>query len=209
MSFRKVVLTALSLFVVSHGSLFGQAQAPAAQVTELRAGDAVKITVWRKPEMSGEFTIAEDGTITHPLYRSISVVGVPVPAARQRVHDYLARLESNPEFVMEPLLRVSVGGEVRQPSLYRVAPETTVAQAVAIAGGVNDRGALDRVRLFRDGQELRVDLTRPQMGLAQSPIRSGDQLFVGRKISIFRDYIAPAGGVLAALAAFTNILIRN
>lgn len=206
MSLRHVLLTAVAAVVFSSGLLEGQTQGPN---TGLRAGDAVKITVWRKPEMSGEFAIAEDGTITHPLYRAISVVGMPVAAARQRVHDYLVRLESNPEFVVEPLLRVSVGGEVRQPSLYRLTPETTVAQAVAMAGGVAERGDLQRVRLFRDGAELRVDLARPQVGLAQSPIRSGDQIFVGRKTSVFRDYIVPAGSITAAVAALANILINN
>jgi protein involved in polysaccharide export with SLBB domain len=176
--------------------------------TVLRPGDAVRITVWRQPELSGEFTISESGTITHPLYRELVVTGVPLDDARRRVHDYLSRLESNPQFVVEPLLRVSVGGEVRQPSLYRLTPETSIAEAVAMAGGATERGRMERVRLFRGGEVMVVDLTSPRAGLAQEPIRSGDQIFVDRKTSLFRDYIAPAGGVVAALATLLNILIR-
>lgn len=176
--------------------------------TVLRPGDAVRITVWRQPELSGEFTISESGTITHPLYRELVVTGMPMDDARRRVHDYLAQLESSPQFVVEPLLRVSVGGEVRQPSLYRLSPETSIAEAVAMAGGATERGRMERVRLFRGGEVLAVDLTSPQAGLAQEAIRSGDQIFVDRKTSLFRDFVAPAGGIVAALATLLNILIR-
>ena len=184
------------------------AQDPATGPTSLRPGDAVRITVWRQPELSGEFTISEQGTIQHPLYREIEVAGVPVSEARARVRAYLSRLEENPQFVVEPLLRVSVGGEVRQPSLYRLSPETSIAQAVAMAGGASDRGRLDQVRLLRDGEERWIDLTSPQSGLAQSPVRSGDQIFVERRTSIFRDYVAPAGSIIAALAAVANIILN-
>lgn len=205
MSFRFLaVLAALFLFVP--GAARGQSEATPA--TSLRPGDAVRITVWRQPELSGEFAIAEDGTIMHPLYRELVVTEMPLDLARSRVHEFLTRLESNPQFVVEPLLRVSVGGEVRQPSLYRLSPETSIAQAVAMAGGATERGRMDHVRLFRNGEELTVDLTSPQAGLAQEPIRSGDQLYVDRRTSVFRDYIAPAGGIVAALATLLNIATR-
>ena len=31
----------------------------------LSPGDSVRIVVWRKPEMSGDFIVGPDGTITH------------------------------------------------------------------------------------------------------------------------------------------------
>lgn len=203
---RRALLASLVLSLLVPLGLVAQEIPSSALV--LRPGDAVRISVWRQPELSGEFTISEAGTIQHPLYREIEVTGVPVEVARERVRAYLSRLEEAPQFVVEPLLRVSVGGEVRQPSLYRLSPGTSVAQAVAMAGGVSDRGNLERVRLFRDGEELEVDLTSPQAGLAQSSIRSGDQIFVARRVSLFRDYIAPAGSIVAATAAILNILLN-
>lgn len=179
-----------------------------ARITTLNPGDAVQITVWRQPELSGEFAIAEDGSITHPLFREIVVVGMPLPEAESRVRDFLNGMQANPRFVVQPLLRVSVGGEVRQPSLYRLPPETSIAEAVALAGGATDRGRLDRIRLFRGGEEILVDLTNPEAGRAQEPIRSGDQIFVDRRTSIFRDFIAPAGSITAALVSLISVLTR-
>jgi protein involved in polysaccharide export with SLBB domain len=138
----------------------------------------------------------------------VVVAGLDVPGAESRIREVLAGLESNPRFVIQPLLRVSVGGEVRQPSLYTLPPETSIAEAVALAGGATERGRMDRVRLFRDGAEFRVDLTEPQGGLAQAPIRSGDQIFVQRRVSVFRDYIAPAGSITAALASIISLALR-
>ena len=34
----------------------------------LRPGDALRITVWRQPEFSGDFVVNPDSTIGHPLH---------------------------------------------------------------------------------------------------------------------------------------------
>jgi protein involved in polysaccharide export with SLBB domain len=184
-------------------------QSSSQESVALTSGDAVKITVWRRPELTGEFTIAADGSINHPLYRSVIVAGLPFATVEERLRKFLETLETNPQFVVQPLLRVSVGGEVRQPSLYRFPPETSIAEAVALAGGVSERGRLDRVKLMRsDGTVLRVDLTQPDESVAQQPINSGDQIFVERRISFFREYIAPAGSIMAALVSLANLLTR-
>ena len=78
-----------------------------------------------------------------------------------------------------------------------------------LAGGPTERGRLDQVRLLRDGEQTMVDVTRPQSGLAATPIRSGDQLVLDRRAFLFRDYIAPAGSIVAAIAAILNIVITN
>ena len=174
----------------------------------LEAGDAVLIEVWQNPELSGEFSILENGGISHPLLRDVEVAGLPMAGVEARIRERYERLETNPQFVVQPLLRVSVGGEVRQPSLYRLPPTTTIAEAVALAGGASERARLDRVRLFRGGEEIAVDMTSPEAGLAQTPISSGDQIFVDRRTSIFRDYIAPAGSITAALVSLVSVLTR-
>ena len=195
----------LALLLVPASSLAQTATAARA----LRPGDALHIQVWRQPELTGEFMITQQGTIEHPLYRSLVVAGLSFEEVEARLADLLGRYETEPKFVIQPLLTVSVGGEVRQPSLYRLPPTTTIAEAIAIAGGATERGDLDEVRLFRGGREIAVDLTKPEAGLAQQPIQSGDQVYVEREISIWRDYIAPAGSVLAALATIANIIISN
>jgi polysaccharide export outer membrane protein len=183
--------------------------APAASGEGLNPGDQVRVLVWRKPELSGDFSIAPNGTITHPLYRSVQVTGVPLSVVEERLRTFLLQYETNPQFVIQPLVRIIVGGEVRAPNLYSVPPETTIAQAVALAGGMTDRGRLDRVRVVRAGQEILVDLTRPDASAAQLQIRSGDQISVARRASAFRDVVSPAASLVGALAAIAGVVVAS
>src|SRR5687767_6498171 len=79
----------------SNGQLAGSA--PAAEVV-LKPGDLLRITVWRKPEYSGEFGIATDGTVLHPLYRNMRVAGVSMAELEARFREYLKGLEADPQF---------------------------------------------------------------------------------------------------------------
>ena len=115
----------------------------------------------------------------------------------------------NPEFVVEPLLHVEIGGEVVRPNLYTLRPETSVADAVALAGGPTDRGRRDSVRLLRDGGQMVLDLTKPQAGMASTPIRSGDQILVDRKRAVFRETLGPIITVAGATAAILNVILRR
>jgi len=199
-------LLLICLVLVFSLPLSGSAQA----LPILRPGDVLRITVWRNPEMSGDFTVLDDGTLAHPLYRTVKVSGLAPSEVDASLRGFLQRYESAPAFVAQPLFRVAVGGEVRNGSVFPLPPTTTIAEAIAMAGGVTERGKLESVRLLRGGSRVVVDLTDPSLGaLGNSPVRSGDQLFVERRVSVFRDYIAPAGSITAALAAIASLILRN
>ena len=118
---------------------------------------------------------------------------------------FLRRYEETPTFSMYPLFQVIVGGDVREPKLYTLPPEATIAQAVALAGGPTERGELDRVRLLRGGQEIVLDLTRPEA--AAMPVRSGDQIIIPRRRDVFRDVLIPASSVAGAVAGLLSLIL--
>jgi protein involved in polysaccharide export with SLBB domain len=188
--------------------LAAQTSQPNPSAPVLNPGDAVRITVWRKEELSGEFTIAGDSTIAHPLYRTVKAAGVPLRDVEARVRQRLLAFEGNPEFVVEPLFRVSVGGEVRAPALFTLRPEVTILQAVARAGGLSERARLDRVRLIRDGTIQYIDLSDPQSSTGGMLIHSGDQIYVERRRDVLREYIAPVASIVAALASLARVLVK-
>ncbi len=177
----------------------------------LRPGDVVRITVFRKPELSGELEVGENGTLLHPLYRELQTAGLTPAELESRLDTYLQRFEADPSFVVEPLVRVTVSGEVRQPQVYTLRPMTTVFQAVASAGGVAPTGRPTRVLLVREGITRRIDLTNP--GVPGAPgagerVRSGDVIVVDRRSTWVRDVMTPAASLVAAGAAVINLL-RN
>lgn len=179
----------------------------------LTPGDSVRIVVWRKPEFSGDFVVAPDGSITHPLYRSVKVAGVPYATAEVNLRRFLSGFEENPQFVMEPLVRVAVSGEVSRPQLYALRPETTIGEAVARAGGASEEGAPDRTRVLRIDasgrqQQFVVDLTNPEAGAGTFQVRSGDQIIIPERKSFFRNVLLPALGVIGSVASLGLLIDR-
>ena len=69
---------------------------------------------------------------------------------------------------------VYVFGQVKNPGAYAVRKDTTVLQALSLAGGVTENGALNRVRVVRivngDKKELKLKLT--------DLVKAGDTLIV-------------------------------
>jgi protein involved in polysaccharide export with SLBB domain len=200
--------TLIALFAMLTIPRPASAQEADTSVATLRPGDLVKISVWRKPELSGEFAIAQNGSIADPFYSDVSVVGLPLAAVTERVRQYVARIEASPRVWVQPLYRVSVGGEVNSPNLYSLSPETTVSQAVALAGGPTPRGRLDRVSLVRNGHTESIDLTDPSDQRGGIPIRSGDQVLIGRHSSFFRDYVLPATSLVSTAGVILNLVRR-
>jgi polysaccharide biosynthesis/export protein len=179
----------------------------------LAPGDSVRVIVWRKPEMSGDFIVAPDGSITHPLYRAVRVGGVPFSTAEANVRSFLGRFEQDPQFVLEPLVRIAVSGEVDRPQVFAVRPETTIGEAVAQAGGPNQFGKRDRVRVLRKDaggrqRELIVSLLDPQNPSASVRVHSGDQIVIDRRRSFFREIFLPALGVLGSAASIYLVIDR-
>lgn len=184
-----------------------EGMAPA--VASLRPGDALRITVFRNTELSGEFVVALDGSLRHPLYRGVQVAGIPLPSVETQLRAFIRRfVTADSLLVIEPLFRVAVGGDVVRPNVYTLPPETSIAQAVALAGGPTERGRRDRVLLVRDGSQTAVDL-RGARAEGRTLVRSGDEILVERQRSAFRDVIAPAATLLGATAAIINVFLYN
>lgn len=105
------ILTAGALVVASllvGADAAAQETRPSAEQYVLTPGDSVRVVVWRKPELSGDFVVAPDGTLTHPLFRAVRVGGIPFATAQANMRQFLTGFEQDPQFVMEPLVRVAV-----------------------------------------------------------------------------------------------------
>lgn len=181
----------------------------AAQDGVVSPGDLVRVTVYRNADLSGEFVVADDGTLLHPLYREVRVTGLTQAQLDERIAAHLARYGAEPAFVAEPLLRVTVSGEVRQPQVVNVRPGTTVFQSVALAGGISATGRASQVQLVRQGETRILDLTVPNAPGSSEPLRSGDVIVVDRRSTWARDVLAPVASVLSLTVALINLLASS
>lgn len=174
----------------------------------LRSGDQVEIQIWERPELSGQFDVTPTGHLAHPLYSDVRVAGLPFAEVQESLARFLERYMATPRFLALPRVQVAVFGEVRNPNLYRLSPEMTVVEVVAQAGGFTREARTNRIHLIRDGAESTIDFTDPTSRHLQMQIRSGDQIQVDRDVSLFRDYIVPAGSIGGAIIGLVGILIR-
>lgn len=164
----------------------------------LRPGDVVRLRIWREPDLSGDFPLDESGFVTVPKLGRIEAVGFSRDSLkRYLVSSYEAYLR-NPSIEVSLLRRISVLGAVRTPNVYAVDPTMTVAEVVAMAGGAAPDGKMNQVQVVRGQERLELELTQGTR-LSDTPIRSGDQLYVPQRSWVSRNIGFVVGTVSGAV----------
>ena len=119
-------------------------------------------------------------------------------------------LGQSPESPVHPedLIELRIGGAVRNGGLFNVDRTVTISEALAMAGGTAAQGKGDRVWVFRNGKIITTILGGTTL-ITDSPIRSGDKLFVvwtsaiperswtGRNVGLVGIFLAATGAVVA------------
>jgi polysaccharide export outer membrane protein len=183
-------------------------------VGALRPGDVLKIVVYRDKELSNEYPIDARGYVQIPGLGVIKAAGLEPAEVTERLK--LALVErgfARPEISVQPLIRVSVLGEVRTPNVYPVDPGTSLLQLLTVAGGPTDRAKLQDTRVIRDGRAYRVDLDSALRGGATGRIvlYSNDVVVVGRRRGFTSENLGLTLTAASLVLAILNIafLVRN
>jgi len=173
----------------------------------LQPGDVIKLNVWREPEWSGEFAVDEAGVAVLPRLGAVHVTSMTADSLRRFLVDSLGRYLRNPSIEVVPLRRVQVLGAVRTPGLYPVPSTVTIGDVLALAGGATPDGKPDQAVLRRDGEDLRIKLNSGTR-LADTPIRTGDQIYVPQRGWVSRNAGLVAAGLSAATSVVVALLLR-
>jgi len=156
----------------------------------LRPGDAVKIAVFRDTELTGEYLIDSRGQLQIPGLGVIQAAGLDPDQLKTSLRQALIQLgTTNPQIAVQPLVRVSVLGEVRSPALYPVDPGISLIQLLTIAGGPTPNANLRRTRVVREGHVFEVDLESALTGSASGRVvlYSNDVVVVPKKTGFTRE----------------------
>jgi protein involved in polysaccharide export with SLBB domain len=199
-SFRRRPLLLLALLLFAGGA--------AAQEATLRPGDAIRVEIWREGDLSGDFAVAADGTVTLPLLGRQRLVDIPLTQLRDTLTaQYRVHLR-NPSINVTPIRRVTVLGEVDKPGLYGADPTIALAGLVALAGGATPNGSLNHIRIVRDGQVLRERVGVSET-LAEADVRSGDQVIVDQKSWFARNSTFVVSTILTVGSIITSIILTR
>ena len=170
---RPRIILVIAALICAGLTLFAPERAAAAQSTHaltvpsdsyvLGAGDKVRVNVFDEPDLSRQFEVAGDGTVTLPLGGQVSAAGDTLSGFADKVREALRTYLKNPRVTAEiaEYRPFYIIGEVRTPGTYPYAPSLTVISAVARAGGFTYRAAQGTVFIKRPGEakERRYRLT--------------------------------------------------
>ncbi len=172
----------------------------------LRSSDVLQLTFSISPEFDQTVTVQPDGYISLRGVGELQVAGKSVPeltAALRKAYG---------QFLHEPLITVELkdfekpyfiaGGQFGKPGKYELRGDTTVTEAVSIAGGFTDKAKHSEVVLYRrvpsgwiQAKRLNIKLMLASKDLSEDlHLQSGDFIYVPQNaISKIRPFIPNPG----------------
>ena len=176
------------------------------------AQDLLEISVFGVQELDKEVRVNSNGQISLPLIGGVMAGGKTIPELESELaKKYADGFLQNPQvsvFVKEfTSQRLTVEGAVNKPGIYPITGKTTLLQAIALAGGVDDKvadlGGIVVMRQVSGRRQAAVfDLRQVRRGNVEDPQLYGDDIIVveqsGSKTA-FRRFIesVPALGIFA------------
>jgi polysaccharide export outer membrane protein len=162
---------------------------PAAQGERpVEARDVLLVEIRNQKDMSGEFTVRDDGHFTQPSVGNIRAAGSTTSQVAAAVAGRLQGVIVDPHVtvaVKTPApIRVNVVGQVRTPGAYELQRDRTVTAALAAAGWLNEFAGDDDVFVVRPAQQqarirFRVkELTAAGPHSTRFQLRDGDVVVV-------------------------------
>jgi polysaccharide biosynthesis/export protein len=225
---KKSSLLALAVALVCQMAMLTFVQSASAQ-TDYRIGaqDVLNITVFGEAELSGKYTVEQDGTFTFPLIGRVKAGGTTLRELEQEVKKHLADgYLKNPQvsIAVETYRsqRILVMGEVRSPGEYLLTGDMTLLAALARAGGTSPAASREAVivrsrRVPANGEGgaeaeiLRIDLADLQAGntALNITLQDGDTLNVPKAQSVFVSGQVKAPGAYAVEPGTTVLQVLS
>ncbi len=149
------------------------------------AEDILNIRVWREPDLSGPVGVRPDGKISLPLLGDVQAGGLTPEALAAALTGAFSKYVTSPE-VMVSVATVNskkyfLSGEVQRPGSYPLVVPTTVAEALAIAGGFRDYANKKNVLIMRGPKRYKFnykDFERGRNMTQNILLENGDHIIV-------------------------------
>lgn len=147
----------------------------------LGVGDVVAINVWENRDLNTEATIRPDGTITMPLVGDLKAAGETPTTLKgnikTRLQDFvkLQGTEITVAVKSWKSYKFTIQGEVVRQGVFTSEGFVTVADAIAMAGGLTRFARRDEVKVFRVDPKTRQ--------VRQIPL-DYDQLTSGKRLDM-------------------------
>lgn len=130
--------------------------------------DILNITLWKDPDMSGDWLVKENGNINYPILGEVKLEGLTLEESRVKLTEMLK------EYYRDPQLNITISeygscevyvlGEVSKPGVVNYTREASVLEVVLSAGGYTKNSRANSTVLIRnideDVEVFRIDLEK-------------------------------------------------
>ena len=198
---RWAVACLLSFFlfvgvVANAGAVDNAVKAPPPQQAVSQAGpeyrmgpeDVLRISVWENKELTLDLVVRPDGKISMPLIQDVVAEGQTAMELGNTIHQRLLTFIKEPQ-VSVIVLQVNapkyyVIGNVAKPGPYLLRTETSVLQALAMAGGFTQFASTRSIKLIRnsagkqDVRKVNYNNMIDEGGEGNYILKSGDTIVV-------------------------------
>jgi polysaccharide biosynthesis/export protein len=173
---------------------------------QLESGDTFDIHFQFAPEFDQTTTVQPDGFITLREIGDVHVSGQTVPQLTHTLCDAYGKIMVSPSIAVvlkdfeKPYF--IAGGQVLRPGKYTLRGETTLTEAIAMAGGFTDKSKHSQVLLFRrvsdqwtEAKVVNVKKMLNAKNLGEDPfLKPGDMIVVPQnRISKIQRFMPNSG----------------
>jgi polysaccharide export outer membrane protein len=171
----------------------------------LESGDSFDVAFELSPEFNQSVTVQPDGYITLRGAGDVHVAGQTVPELTETLRQTYGKILKNPiiSIVLKDFEKpyFIADGQIGKPGKYELRGDTTLTQAIAMAGGFQDSAKHSQVLLFRrvdndwvSAKIFNVKEMEKEGNLKEDPfLHPGDMLFVPKnRFSKIRPFIPSA-----------------
>ena len=175
---------------------------------KLNPGDGVRIVLLNVTDnISDDYYIQIDGNLQLPFLGLLPTTNIEFPEIRKSIMQRYNAIYKDPELTVQPLFRINILGEVRNPGYYYVTDVERMTGILALAGGVTGAAAKDEIYIIRDDVEINLNVSEIVASgntAADIGLQSGDRIFIPRS------FWADAGQyaiILSGISVLTTLLV--
>lgn len=157
---------------------------------DFQPGDHILLNVQAESTLSDTFVVQPDRSLQlpPPTVGTVSLNGVLRSELEQHLTAYISRFVRNPVVKANPLVRLSVQGEVTRAGFYGVPVRAMLSDALMAAGGTTHDADLKKLKIERGGETIWKDTAVRQalasnLSLDQLGLRNGDEITIGKRRS--------------------------
>lgn len=153
------------------------------QEGDFQVGDRIILDVEGEPQLQETFTVRQGTVLWLPMIGEVPLRGVLRSELEPHLTNEIGRFIKNPVVRAQPLMRVSVLGDVSTPGFFVVPADALLTDLLMQAGGPGREAKITKIRIERgnqriwEGEALQQAIIEGRT-LDQLNLRAGDRVMV-------------------------------